>query len=180
MMATIQLAPGGPRRSDSGVSNWLLEGALQDQQEALHAPHQAPWYRVMCLTGLDYFSSLGFQPGIAALAAGLLSPLATVFLVLLTLLGALPVYSRVAAESPNGQGSIAMLERLLPWWQGKALVLVLLGFAGTDFIMTITMSASDATEHILENPFAPLWLKGHNVAVTLVLVAALGAVFLKG
>jgi hypothetical protein len=179
-MATIQLAPDRPGRADSGFKTWLLEGAVQAHQDAVHVSHQAPWYKVMCLTGLDYFSSLGFQPGIAALAAGLLSPLATVFLVLLTLLGALPVYRRVAVESPHGQGSIAMLERLLPWWQGKALVLALLGFAGTDFIMTITMSASDATEHILENPFAPHWIEGQNVAVTLVLIAVLGAVFVKG
>ena len=180
MVATIQLAPDMPRRSDSGFRRWLLEGALQEHDAPSHVPHKAPWYKVMCLTGLDYFSSLGFQPGIAALAAGLLSPLATVFLVALTLFGALPVYRRVAAESPNGQGSIAMLERLLPWWQGKALVLILLGFAATDFIMTITLSASDATAHILENPFAPPWLEGHQVSITLALIAMLGAVFLKG
>ena len=101
-------------------------------------------------------------------------------LVAVTLLGALPVYRRVAEESPHGQGSIAMLERLLPFWKGKVFVLVLLGFAATDFVITMTLSAADASAHLIENPNVPDALHGQQLLVTLVLLALLGGVFLRG
>ncbi|MBT8161724.1 MULTISPECIES: amino acid transporter [Arthrobacter] len=190
-MTTLSRPPADPSAPrPSGMANlrtWLLFG-LQDSK----GTHQGPgavsdahlkkhsWWQVMCLTGVDYFSSLGYAPAIAVLAAGVISPIATLVLVGLTLLGALPVYRRVAGESHRGEGSIAMLERLMPRWTGKLFVLVLLGFAATDFMITMTLSAADATAHLIQNPIAPSWLQGQNVAVTLFLLALLAAVFLRG
>jgi len=172
-----QEAPASP------VRQWLLEREVEDvgALEGEKGPgEQQPWWRVVCLTGVDYFSTLGYIPGIAALAAGALSPIATVFIVLLTIFGVRPMYHWVAAESPHGRGSISMLERLLSFWKGKLFVLALLGFIATDYMITITLSDSDAATHLVANPLAPDFLRGQEVAITLFSVALLGAVFLKG
>lgn len=151
-----------------------------------HHPHQSFWLWVMCLTGVDYFSTLGYQPSIAVLNAGMLAPLATVVLVLLTLFGALPLYSYVAKRSHEGQGSIGMLARLVSGWPGKILVLVLLGFAATDYVITKTLSAADAAVHLIENPIWP-WKPPEGekavpqqIVVTAFLLVLLGAMFMRG
>ena len=163
----------------SAVGRWLSRGEpVGHQAEREVTTH--PWWKVIWLTGVDYFSTLGYQPGIALLAAGAVAPIATVILVLVTLFGALPIYAQVAGRSFAGQGSIAMLENLLPGWKGKVLVLVLLGFAATDFVITMTLSAADAAKHAIENPFLHPVLGERQILVTLVILTVLGVVFLKG
>lgn len=160
------------------IGKWLFHPELTADQHG-HA-NAKPWHQVLWLTGVDYFSTLGYQPGIALLAAGVLSPIATLILIAVTLFCALPTYSQVSRRSFAGQGSIAMLESLLTGWNSKLFVLILLGFAATDYIITITLSSADAALHMAENPL----LHGHighaQMGLTILLITLLGAVFLKG
>ncbi|HEY1188613.1 MAG TPA: amino acid transporter [Gemmata sp.] len=148
--------------------------------------HQSFWLWVMCLTGVDYFSTLGYQPSIAYENAGLLAPLATCVLVLVTLFGALPIYWYVCGKSHAGQGSIGMLARLVSGWGGKILVLTLLGFAATDFVITKTLSGADAAVHLITNPHWPFDVPDDTektrqaIYATGFLLVLLGASFLRG
>ncbi len=166
------------KRHRGRFGGWLFHGHRLDEHE--HEVSTHPWYLVLWLTGVDYFSTLGYQPGIALLAAGAISPFATAILIAVTLACALPVYAQVAGRSYVGQGSIAMLENLLSGWEGKLLVLVLLGFAATDFVITMTLSAADAAQHAIENPYLHPLIGEHRMALTLCLLALLAAVFLTG
>src|SRR5215469_16320872 len=174
-----QRLPQPSMEYQSAFGKWLSRGESVDRQAGQQtATH--PWWKVIWLTGVDYFSTLGYQPGIALLAAGAVAPIATVILVLVTLLGALPVYAQVAERSYAGQGSIAMLESLLDGWKSKVLVLVLLGFAATDFVITMTLSAADAATHVIENPFLRGYVGDHQVLVTLAFLTLLAALFIRG
>ncbi len=148
-----------------------------------HHDHHYAWWLIMCLCGVDYFSTLGYQPSIAFEGAGTLAPIATLILVLVTLFGALPVYRHVAGETPDGVGSIGMIERLFHGWWNKIVVLVLVGFAATDFVITKTLSAADAAAHLVSNSYyaaqVPAFMESEMV-VTCSLLVLLGAMFLKG
>jgi hypothetical protein len=180
--AGLSIVPGLPSRQNAlphtMMGRWLFQGGRLDHSDTGAATH--PWHRVLWLTGVDYFSTLGYQPGIALLAAGALSPLATLILIAVTLGAALPTYAQVARRSFVGQGSIAMLENLLSGWSSKIFVLVLLGFAGTDFVITMTLSAADGARHAVENPYLLPFVGHHPVLVTAGFLALLALVFLKG
>ncbi len=170
-----------PQRQPS-PRGWLARFfSRHDLSRASHRPERTyPWYLVLWLTGVDYFSTLGYQPGIALIAAGALAVPATAVLVLVTLLGAVPIYAAVAKRSYAGQGSIALLENLLSGWTGKIFVLVLLGFAATDFVITMTLSAADAARHAIANPYLHPFAGDSSIRLTLGLLLLLAVIFMAG
>ncbi len=116
-------------------------------------PHRTYlWWVVLCLVGLDYFSSLAYLPAIAVDLTGDLAPIAAGGVVLVTLLAALPVYWYVVGRSPHGHGGVGLLEKCLRGWTGKLLILFVLGFIATDFVVTRSLSMSDASAHLIANP----------------------------
>jgi hypothetical protein len=123
------------------------------------SPYRAAWPWVLCVIGLDYLSTLAYQPSIAFGAAGRLAPLVTVLVAAVTLFLALPIYWYIAGRSHHGGGSTALLERVIPGWFGKLLLLVLLAFGAVDLVFTRTFSAAAAAEHITRNPL-PDWQQG--------------------
>jgi hypothetical protein len=111
------------------------------------------WWLVLCLVGLDYFSTLAYLPSMAMQGGLSLAPLAAVGIVILTLVLALPVYLYVVGRSPHGHGALGLLEGLVYGWSGKIFILFLLGFVATDFVVTRTLSVADAARHITHNPY---------------------------
>lgn len=165
----------------SKLSYYLTKSFYFKGNNSLHTQEKTHhWLSVLCLTGVDYFSTLAYQPGIALMAVGALAPFSSLLLVLVTLFGAVPTYREVAKRSYTGQGSIAMLENLLSGWSGKFFVLGLIAFAVTDFFITMTLSASDAAAHMVENPFINNFVGHSNLSVAICMLIALGIVFYIG
>jgi hypothetical protein len=111
------------------------------------------WWLVLCLVGLDYFSTLAYLPSMAFNEANIKAPFAALAVVAVTLLLALPVYLYVVGRSPHGQGATGLLESHVRGWSGKGLILILLGFVATDFVITRTVSIADASIHLTHNSY---------------------------
>src|SRR5262249_20472162 len=110
------------------------------------------WLFVLCLVGLDYFSTLAYLPSLAVSAAGALAPLAAIAVVLITLCVALPIYCYIVGRSASGRGAAGLLEQVLPGCRGNLLLLIVLVFAAADFVPPRILSVADAAMHFSHNP----------------------------
>ena len=157
---------------------------LTPSEEVVKPPeHQSFWLWVMCLTGVDYFSTLGYQPSIAFEAVGMLAPLATIVLVggdarlrAARLFATWPANRRSGRARSRCSSGCCAAGRQSSWCS------CCLGFAATDFVITQTLSAADAAEHLIHNP---LWAdmpdcSTSQMVVTMLLLVMLGAMFLRG
>src|SRR5438128_2639071 len=106
----------------------VMTPSMTEKTSRPAVPYQGHWLLILCLVGLDYFSSLAYQPSMAFDSAGFLAPLATIVVVFATLFGALPIYAYIAGRSPHGQGVVGLFERAVGGWLGKLLIVILLGF----------------------------------------------------
>lgn len=117
------------------------------------------WPFVLCLVGVDYFSTLAYLPSIAVQAAGSLAPVAAGGVILVTFLLALPVYWYVVGRVSDGRGATGLIEERISGWRGKLVVLTMLGFAAADFVITRSLSLADAAVHLIHNPHGQRWLE---------------------
>lgn len=125
---------------------------MSDTRRPGSASTLSPWPLVLCLVGLDYFSTLAYLPSMAVEAAGAWAPVVAGGVVVITFFVALPVYWYVVGRSPDGRGATGVVEDLIPGWRGKLIVLTLLGFAAADFVITRSLSVADAAIHLIHNP----------------------------
>ena len=151
-----------PTESNSGEST-EPPSSSSEPPSSQPRPYRVAWPWVLCVIGLDYLSTLAYQPSVAFGAAGRLAPLVTVLVAAVTLFLALPIYLYISGRSPHGGGSTALLERVIPGWFGKLLLLALLAFGAVDLVFTRTFSAAAAAEHVTRSPI-PEWQQALDVA----------------
>jgi hypothetical protein len=151
ILATASFVDGGTRMLPHERIAMDKPATSPDTGASRGLPSYA-WWLVLCLIGLDYFSTLAYLPSIAVDEADKTAPFAALGVVVLTLFAALPVYLYVAGRSPHGYGATGLLESHVKGWTGKLLILGLLSFVATDFIVTRTLSTADASKHLIHNP----------------------------